>query len=90
MSEPRPCRPGLIGFRACQLDASVGVPPPVRRGGAEAQLVTEVGECPGEVLVFAQGGYLSLPRRGRYGSFTNGARKARAPGVSRRYDTFVA
>lgn len=27
---------------------------------------------------------------GRYGSFTNGARKARAPGVSRRYDTFVA
>lgn len=26
---------------------------------AEAQLVTEAGECPGEVLVFAQGGYLS-------------------------------
>jgi hypothetical protein len=26
---------------------------------AEAQLVTETGECPGEVLVFAQGGYLS-------------------------------
>lgn len=26
---------------------------------AEAQLVTETGECPGEVLVFVQGGYLS-------------------------------
>ncbi|GHI07864.1 hypothetical protein Scel_61850 [Streptomyces cellostaticus] len=26
---------------------------------AEAQLFTEAGECPGEVLVFAQGGYLS-------------------------------
>ncbi|MBZ9638334.1 hypothetical protein [Streptomyces sp. PSKA30] len=26
---------------------------------AEAQLVTEAGECPGEVLVFAHGGYLS-------------------------------
>ncbi|WP_328392363.1 hypothetical protein OHS70_00285 [Streptomyces sp. NBC_00390] len=26
---------------------------------AEAQLVTEAGECPGEVLVFTQGGYLS-------------------------------
>ncbi|MEW1906161.1 MULTISPECIES: hypothetical protein [unclassified Streptomyces] len=25
----------------------------------EAQLVTEAGECPGEVLVFMQGGYLS-------------------------------
>ncbi|MFD3622263.1 hypothetical protein ACFWWT_45345 [Streptomyces sp. NPDC058676] len=26
---------------------------------AEAQLVTEAGECPGEVLAFTQGGYLS-------------------------------
>jgi hypothetical protein len=26
---------------------------------AEAQLVIETGECPGEVLVFTQGGYLS-------------------------------
>ncbi|MFJ7948778.1 hypothetical protein ACIQ6K_34885 [Streptomyces sp. NPDC096354] len=26
---------------------------------AEAQLVTETGECPGEVLVFTQDGYLS-------------------------------
>ncbi|MGW0363660.1 hypothetical protein [Streptomyces sp. NPDC002990] len=26
---------------------------------AEAQLVTEAGECPGEVLVFTQDGYLS-------------------------------
>ncbi|MEU7006574.1 hypothetical protein [Streptomyces sp. NPDC046332] len=26
---------------------------------AEARLVTEAGECPGEVLVFAQGGYLA-------------------------------
>ncbi|MFJ6630848.1 hypothetical protein ACIQMR_05455 [Streptomyces sp. NPDC091376] len=26
---------------------------------AEAQLVTEAGECPGEVLVFTQGGYMS-------------------------------
>ncbi|WP_326692258.1 MULTISPECIES: hypothetical protein [unclassified Streptomyces] len=26
---------------------------------AEARLVTEAGECPGEVLVFTQGGYLS-------------------------------
>jgi hypothetical protein len=25
----------------------------------EAQLITEAGECPGEVLVFTQGGYLS-------------------------------
>ncbi|MFJ4871422.1 hypothetical protein [Streptomyces sp. NPDC088757] len=26
---------------------------------ADAQLFTEAGDCPGEVLVFAQGGYLS-------------------------------
>ncbi|MER6390641.1 hypothetical protein ABT236_19525 [Streptomyces sp. NPDC001523] len=26
---------------------------------AEAQLVTEAGECPGEVLAFMEGGYLS-------------------------------
>ncbi|WP_137994246.1 hypothetical protein [Streptomyces vilmorinianum] len=26
---------------------------------AEAQLFTEAGECPGEILVFTQGGYLS-------------------------------
>ncbi|MFF0836604.1 MULTISPECIES: hypothetical protein [unclassified Streptomyces] len=26
---------------------------------ADVQLLTEAGECPGEVLVFAQGGYLS-------------------------------
>ncbi|MFE9024007.1 hypothetical protein ACFYNL_36375 [Streptomyces sp. NPDC007808] len=26
---------------------------------AQAQLVNEAGECPGEVLVFTQGGYLS-------------------------------
>ncbi|MFC9285756.1 hypothetical protein [Streptomyces sp. NPDC057052] len=25
----------------------------------EAQLLTEAGECPGEVLVFTQGGYVS-------------------------------
>ncbi|MBZ3901942.1 MULTISPECIES: hypothetical protein [Streptomyces] len=44
------------------LDTSEVEPAPVGPGtlvAAEAQLVTETGECPGEVLVFTQGGYLS-------------------------------
>ncbi|WRZ87822.1 hypothetical protein OHB54_01215 [Streptomyces sp. NBC_01007] len=45
-----------------QLDSSEVEPAPTNLGtvvAAEAQLVTEAGECPGEVLVFTQGGYLS-------------------------------
>ncbi|MFI6107584.1 hypothetical protein [Streptomyces sp. NPDC051310] len=44
------------------LDAGKVEPAPTRPGtvvAAEAQLVTEGGECPGEVLLFTQGGYLS-------------------------------
>ncbi|MGW0601765.1 hypothetical protein ACWD11_32210 [Streptomyces sp. NPDC002776] len=44
------------------LDTSEAEPAPTGPGtvvAAEAQLVTEAGECPGEVLVFTQGGYLS-------------------------------
>ncbi|MER5932498.1 hypothetical protein [Streptomyces sp. NPDC002054] len=45
-----------------ELDTSEVEPAPTGPGtvvAAEAQLVTEAGECPGEVLVFTQGGYLS-------------------------------
>ncbi|MFJ9609416.1 hypothetical protein ACIRS1_24065 [Kitasatospora sp. NPDC101176] len=45
-----------------ELDADAVEPAPTDPGtvvAAGAQLVTETGECPGEVLVFAQGGYLS-------------------------------
>ncbi|MET9452355.1 hypothetical protein [Streptomyces cinerochromogenes] len=45
-----------------ELDASEAEPAPTGPGtvvAAEAQLVTEAGEYPGEVLVFAQDGYLS-------------------------------
>ncbi|AWW42965.1 hypothetical protein [Streptomyces cadmiisoli] len=45
-----------------ELDASKVDPAPTGPGtvvAAEVQLVTEAGECPGEVLVFTQGGYLS-------------------------------
>ncbi|RST22369.1 hypothetical protein EF908_16885 [Streptomyces sp. WAC04770] len=44
------------------LDADAVEPAPTGPGivvAADAQLFTETGECPGEVLVFAQGGYLS-------------------------------
>ncbi|MFD7613059.1 hypothetical protein [Streptomyces sp. NPDC059828] len=44
------------------LDTSEVEPAPTGAGtavAAEAQLLTEAGECPGEVLVFTQGGYLS-------------------------------
>ncbi|MDX3733595.1 hypothetical protein [Streptomyces caniscabiei] len=44
------------------LDTSEVEPAPVGPGtvvAAEAQLVTEKGDSPGEVLVFTQGGYLS-------------------------------
>ncbi|MEV6193099.1 hypothetical protein AB0M19_11930 [Streptomyces sp. NPDC051920] len=44
------------------LDTDAAVPAPVGTGtvvAAGAQLLTEAGECPGEVLVFTQGGYLS-------------------------------
>ncbi|WP_409471804.1 hypothetical protein [Streptomyces sp. HC307] len=45
-----------------ELDTSEVEPVATRPGtvvAAEAQLFTETGECPGEVLVFMQGGYLS-------------------------------
>ncbi|MEU0275671.1 hypothetical protein [Streptomyces sp. NPDC006307] len=44
------------------LDADAVEPAPTGPGtvvAVEAQLVTEAGEWPGEVLVFTQGGYLS-------------------------------
>ncbi|MFG2313226.1 hypothetical protein ACGFS9_31900 [Streptomyces sp. NPDC048566] len=44
------------------LDADAVEPAPTRPGtvvAADVQLFTETGECPGEALVFAQGGYLS-------------------------------
>ncbi|MFD7324230.1 hypothetical protein ACFV9D_24550 [Streptomyces sp. NPDC059875] len=45
-----------------ELDTSEVEPAPTGPStvvAAEAQLVTEAGECPGEVLAFTQGGYLS-------------------------------
>lgn len=45
-----------------ELDTSEAEPAPTDPStvvAADAQLVTEAGECPGEVLVFTQGGYLS-------------------------------
>lgn len=45
-----------------ELDTSEAEPAPTGPGtvvAAEVQLVTEAGECPGEVLLFTQGGYLS-------------------------------
>ncbi|WP_329390238.1 hypothetical protein OG625_38620 [Streptomyces sp. NBC_01351] len=45
-----------------ELDTSEVEPAPTGPGtvvAAEAQLVTEAGECPGEALVFTQGGYMS-------------------------------
>jgi hypothetical protein len=45
-----------------ELDTSKVDPAPTGPStvvAAEAQLVTEADECPGEVLVFTQGGYLS-------------------------------
>ncbi|MCX4826254.1 hypothetical protein OG883_42155 [Streptomyces sp. NBC_01142] len=44
------------------LDRNLVSPAPSGSGtvvAAEAQIVTEDGECPGEVLVFAQSGYLA-------------------------------
>ncbi|MFI9772581.1 hypothetical protein ACIHJG_37925 [Streptomyces sp. NPDC052415] len=44
------------------LDTSEAEPAPTGPGtvvAAEAQLVTEAGDCPGEVLLFTQDGYLS-------------------------------
>ncbi|MEJ8658668.1 hypothetical protein [Streptomyces sp. MS1.AVA.4] len=54
-----PCGCGTVSF---ELDTSKADPAPTGSStvvAAEAQLVTEAGECPGEVLVFTQGGYLS-------------------------------
>ncbi|MEU4583272.1 hypothetical protein AB0F92_14445 [Kitasatospora aureofaciens] len=45
-----------------ELNTSEVEPAPTGPGtvvAADAQLYTETGDCPGEVLVFAQGGYLS-------------------------------
>ena len=44
------------------IDTGAVAPAPVGRGtvvAAEAQLKTEAGDYPGEILVFTQGGYLS-------------------------------
>lgn len=54
-----PCGCGTAYF---ELGTGKAEPAPTGPGtvvAAEAQLVTEAGECPGEVLVFTQGGYLS-------------------------------
>ncbi len=50
-------RYGLLRTRHRQGGAAPTAPGTVV--AAEAQLVTEAGECPGEVLVFTQNGYLS-------------------------------
>ncbi|MET7859276.1 hypothetical protein ABZS81_19005 [Streptomyces sp. NPDC005318] len=50
------------GTACFELSTSEVEPAPIGPGtvvAADAQLFTETGECPGEVLVFAQGGYLS-------------------------------
>ncbi|MFF3691464.1 hypothetical protein [Streptomyces sp. NPDC002187] len=49
-----------------ELDTDAVVPAPTGAGtvvAAEAQLLTEAGECPGEILVFTQGGYLQRGQR---------------------------
>ncbi|MFE7558291.1 hypothetical protein [Kitasatospora sp. NPDC057500] len=55
------CRCGC-GTAYFALDTDRVEPAPTGPGtvvAADVQLLTETGECPGEVLVFAQGGYLS-------------------------------
>ncbi|MEX0167513.1 hypothetical protein [Streptomyces sp. LMG1-1-1.1] len=55
------CKCGC-GTAYFDLDADALEPAPTGPGtvvAADVQLFTETGECPGEVLVFAQGGYLS-------------------------------
>jgi hypothetical protein len=50
------------GTTSFALDTGKAEPAPTGPGtvvAAEALLVTETGECPGEVLLFTQGGYLS-------------------------------
>ncbi|OIV37106.1 hypothetical protein BIV57_12770 [Mangrovactinospora gilvigrisea] len=49
------------GTACFELDADAVVPAPTGLGtvvAADMPLTTELGTCPGEVLVFAQGGYL--------------------------------
>jgi hypothetical protein len=61
LSVRRRCTCGC-GTAYFALDTSEVEPAPTGPGvvvAAEAQLVTEAGECPGEVLVFTQGGYLA-------------------------------
>jgi hypothetical protein len=56
------CKCGC-GTAYFELDADAVEPATTGPGtvvAADVQLFTETGECPGEVLVFAQGGYLSL------------------------------
>ncbi|GAA5704526.1 hypothetical protein Save01_05372 [Streptomyces avermitilis] len=53
------CECGTVYF---DLDRTVVSPAPSGPGtvvAAEAQILTDDGDCPGEVLVFAQAGYLS-------------------------------
>ncbi|MFH9549672.1 hypothetical protein ACIBAH_12310 [Streptomyces sp. NPDC051445] len=55
------CKCGC-GTAYFELDTDELEPAPTGPGtvvAADVQLHTETGECPGEVLVFAQGGYLS-------------------------------
>ncbi|MFE0645978.1 hypothetical protein ACFW2Y_30895 [Streptomyces sp. NPDC058877] len=55
------CKCGC-GTAHFELDADAVGPAETGPGtvvAAEAQLLTETGECPGEVLVFARDGYLS-------------------------------
>jgi hypothetical protein len=55
------CKCGC-GTTYFELDADAVEPSPTGPGtvvAADVQLFTETGECPGEVLIFAQAGYLS-------------------------------
>jgi hypothetical protein len=55
----RKCACGTAYF---ELDAGAVGPAATGPGtvvAADVQLFTETGECPGEILVFAQGGYLA-------------------------------
>lgn len=53
------CGCGTAYFDLDTSDVEAAPTGPSTVVAAEAQLVTEAGECPGEVLVFTQDGYLA-------------------------------
>ncbi|MER7768703.1 hypothetical protein [Kitasatospora sp. NPDC096140] len=53
------CGCGTTYFALNTIDVEPAPTDPGTVVAADAQLYTETGDCPGEVLVFAQGGYLS-------------------------------